>query len=134
MKDGAHQNQLSKSSLLLSIDALCKQNKDCYYFPSYEIIMDELRDYRFYKDDMLHPSQQAVNYIWDKFKEKCISKLSYDTIYQIEKLNQSINHKPLNPESKKHKEFKAKQYIFCKSLSDKYNNIDLTNELDYFRD
>lgn len=134
IKDGAHQNQLSKSSLLLSIDALCEQNKDCYYFPSYEIMMDELRDYRFYKDDLLHPSKQAINYIWDRFKENCISKRSYDTIYQIEKLNLSINHKPLNPESKKHKEFKAKQYMFCKLLSEKYDNIDFSNELDYFRD
>lgn len=64
-KDGMHGNQISKSTLLLAADELCRRWSDCYYFPSYEIMMDELRDYRFYADDMLHPSPVAVSYLWE---------------------------------------------------------------------
>ena len=68
LKDGAHGNQLSKATLLLAEDELCGMFPDrCEYFPAYEIMMDELRDYRFYAEDMTHPSDQAVNYIWERF-------------------------------------------------------------------
>lgn len=68
LKDGAHGNQVSKSTLLLAVDSVCQSHPDiCQYFPAYEIVMDELRDYRFYAEDMLHPSAQTVNYIWERF-------------------------------------------------------------------
>ena len=69
-KDGMHGNQLSKATLLLAIDEICRLCPECHYFPSYEILLDELRDYRFYADDMLHPSRMAVEYIWECFS-KC---------------------------------------------------------------
>lgn len=73
-KDGAHENQLSKATLLLATDALQKDYPDrITYFPAYEILMDELRDYRFYADDMLHPSPLAIDYIWQRFIENFLS-------------------------------------------------------------
>ena len=94
-KDGMHGNQLSKSVLLLAIDELCKTCSDCYYFPSYEIVMDELRDYRFYADDMLHPSKVAVDYIWKRFSQKYFSTPTIDLISKATKLSQRLNHRPL---------------------------------------
>lgn len=68
-KYGFHGSQLSKATLLLAADKLCRENDNCTYFPAYEIVNDELRDYRFYKEDMLHPSEQAVEYIWERFSD-----------------------------------------------------------------
>lgn len=67
IKDGLHENQLSKATLLLALDAISRQQSAISYFPSYEIVLDELRDYRFYADDLVHPSSMAVNYIWERF-------------------------------------------------------------------
>lgn len=75
LKDGAHGNQLSKSTLLLAVDSVVQKHADrCCYFPAYEIMMDELRSYRFYAEDMVHPSAQAVNYIWERFCEFALTK------------------------------------------------------------
>ncbi|MEN8191754.1 MAG: GSCFA domain-containing protein, partial [Bacteroidota bacterium] len=72
-KDGAVENQLSKSTLLIAVDEIVKENKNCEYFPSYEIVMDDLRDYRFYDTDLLHPNKFATDYIWDKFSNAKLS-------------------------------------------------------------
>ena len=79
-KDGAHGNQLSKSSLLLGIDAALNERAD--YFPAYEIMMDELRDYRFYADDMCHPSQQAVDYIRERFLDWALPESEHMHLYE----------------------------------------------------
>lgn len=95
-KDGAHGNQVSKASLLIAADRLCSIFHDrCEYFPSYEIMMDELRDYRFYAEDMLHPSDQAVGYIWDRFCDFALPKEDRGRLAAEEKrLRQSL-HRPI---------------------------------------
>lgn len=81
LKDGAHGNQLSKSTLLLAVDSVVQKHADrCCYFPAYEIMMDELRSYRFYAEDMVHPSAQAVNYIWERFCEFALTKTEMATM------------------------------------------------------
>lgn len=85
-KDGAHGSQISKSTLLLAIDEVIGKYSWCSYFPSYEIVMDELRDYRFYAEDMVHPSAVAVKYIFDKFKESQIS----DSVFQQMEMNMRL--------------------------------------------
>lgn len=81
LKDGAHGNQLSKSTLLLAVDSIVQKHADrCCYFPAYEIMMDELRSYRFYAEDMVHPSAQAVNYIWERFCEFALTKTEMATL------------------------------------------------------
>ncbi|MCD8318746.1 MAG: GSCFA domain-containing protein, partial [Paraprevotella sp.] len=73
-KYGFHDSQLGKAVLLLAVDAVCRNNEGrCHYFPAYEIVLDELRDYRFYAEDLLHPSETAVEYIWERFSDLCFS-------------------------------------------------------------
>lgn len=102
MADGAHGNQVSKSSLLLAIDNLIDEQQNCRegkknasYFPSYEIMMDELRDYRWYAEDMVHPSAAAVKYIFERFKESCISEDCYGMMDEELKKTKRDNHRPL---------------------------------------
>ena len=107
-KDGLHQNQLSKSILLLAIDSLCEAYpNNCYYFPSYEIMLDELRDYRFYADDMLHPSQVAVQYIWECFQQTYFSPKTIEFIEQFEHLNRILHHQPLDASNTAHQQLVA---------------------------
>ena len=98
-KDGANGNQLSKSILLLSIDKLCSLYKNVSYFPSYEIVMDELRDYRFYAEDMLHISPQGIDYIWEKFSSVYFNDNTLQIIKKIEKLQKLINHRSLSEDN-----------------------------------
>ena len=96
IKDGYRENQLSKSMLHVAVEELLKQNPKIDYFPSYELMMDDLRDYRFYESDMLHPTPQAVDYIWQKFSQ---TYFSYDTISlckEFEKLHKLKHHRPFD--------------------------------------
>ncbi len=85
LKDGAHGNQISKATLLLAVEQLEQRFSNVHYFPAYEIMMDELRDYRFYEENMTHPSQQAINYIFEKFKECAIAPTIYEKMLQVRK-------------------------------------------------
>ena len=104
-KDGAHENQLSKSTLLLAIDELIRNHKQCCYFPAYEFMMDDLRDYRFYADDMLHPSNLAIEYIWEKFSDTFFEKKTITLIDEWTKIKQALEHKPFNPDSEQYRAF-----------------------------
>lgn len=98
-KDGAHGNQLSKAALLLAGDALQERfPKQFFYFPSYEIVMDELRDYRYYAEDMLHTSEQTSRYIWEKFQAALIEPRSREIIGEVEPLRKILEHRPLSKE------------------------------------
>ena len=108
LKDGFIENQRSKSHLISAIH----QIKGASYFPSYEIMMDELRDYRFYKTDMVHPSQLAIDYIWEKFKEVWISPQSYPMMEKVDTIQKGLLHRPFNASSEKHQ-------LFLKSLGEK---------------
>lgn len=104
LKDGFVENQQSKAHLLTAIhNVVAKTNT--YYFPSYEILLDDLRDYRFYKSDMLHPNQTAINYIWDKFIEVWINNSAKETMQKVVEIQNGLNHKPFNENSKLHQEF-----------------------------
>jgi hypothetical protein len=107
-KNGAHENQLNKATLLLSVDELIKMNDSCYYFPSYEIVMDDLRDYRFYSADMIHPSQQAIDYIWEKFSKIYFDAKALSIIQEWNSIQQALNHRALHPDSEEYKAFMAK--------------------------
>lgn len=94
LRDGAHENQLSKSTLLLAVDEICRNHGNCDYFPAYEIVMDELRDYRFYAEDMLHPSQQTVDYIWERFCDSVMSAKDREKVAEMEKVYRRSCHRP----------------------------------------
>lgn len=91
-KDGAHGNQISKSTLLLAVDNITSEFSNCSYFPSYEIMMDELRDYRYYAEDMVHPSPLAIKYIFQKFSEAYISTSSIEQMEENLRLTKASNH------------------------------------------
>lgn len=129
-KDGAHGNQLSKAVLLLAIDELQERLPYIEYFPSYEILIDELRDYRFYADDMLHISPLAVNYIWERFKESTISPKAYTAMASIHKIRKSIQHRPLSPETEEYREFLLKLQAKIDQLEIKYPDISFSQERD----
>jgi hypothetical protein len=96
-KNGASENQLNKATLLLAVDELIKSHAGCYYFPSYEIMLDDLRDYRFYADDLIHPNSQAIEYIWDKFGEAYFDKKTTELIREQEKRQKALNHRHIIP-------------------------------------
>jgi len=104
-KEGAHENNVSKSILLLAIDELQKQHENIHYFPAYEILMDELRDYRFYARDMLHPSEVAVDYIWQRFSETFFSAETLLIKKKVEQLVADMSHRPFQPDSPEFKKF-----------------------------
>ena len=93
LSDGAHDNQLSKSILLLAIEQLCDKYEQAYYFPSYEIMMDDLRDYRFYASDMIHPSEVAVEYIYKRFAQSTMTLDTFKLALDCEKLTRRLNHR-----------------------------------------
>jgi len=131
-KDGAHDNQLSKAILLLAIDAICKTHKQVFYFPSYELMMDDLRDYRFYGEDMLHPNTIAINYIWNRFKECFMEPDTISLMKEVEKVVQARNHKPFNPGSEAFQSFARQVYDKIQYLKEQYK-IDLSEEENYFK-
>ncbi len=104
-KDGATGNQVSKSTLMLAIAGLAESFDNVAYFPAYEIIMDELRDYRFYDEDMIHIGKQGVDYIWKRFSGSFISLSAMPVINEITGINQGIMHRPFNPSTEKHRKF-----------------------------
>jgi hypothetical protein len=105
LKAGAHENQLNKAVLLLAVNELIKANNRCYYFPAYEIMMDDLRDYRFYAGDMLHPSPQAIDYIWEKFSQLYFAPKTREMIREWESIQQALNHRPFHPDAKEYLAF-----------------------------
>lgn len=96
-KDGYHQSKLSKAALLIAIDRICSQNANCSYFPSYEIMDDELRDYRFYAADMIHPSTVAIDYIWEKFADTYFTEETKLKCKEFEDVRKLENHLTLVP-------------------------------------
>lgn len=105
IKDGFVENQRSKAHLITALQSSMQNIKSANYFPSYEIMMDELRDYRFYADDMLHPSQTAIDYIWIKFFENYVSETEFATMNQVCEIQRSLKHRPFNPNSESHQKF-----------------------------
>ena len=105
IKDGFVENTLSKAHLITALHASNFQLPTSSYFPSYEIMMDELRDYRFYAEDMLHPNQTSINYIWEQFAISTISEESQSLMIEIESIQKSLAHEPFNPNSESHQKF-----------------------------
>ena len=111
IKDGFTENQWSKSNLISSLHDIlkteyCKLNTA--YFPSYEIMMDELRDYRFYAEDMIHPSAVAVDYIWERFTEAYIAPEAHETMKLTDSIQKGLSHRPFNPDTPQHQDFLKK--------------------------
>ena len=119
-KYGFHGSQLSKATLLLAADKLTKEMDNVVYFPAYEIVNDELRDYRFYREDMLHPTDQAVEYIWQRFGETFFSKQTRKFLEEWHPIKAALAHRPFNPEAEEYKKFLEKAKEGERELMEKY--------------
>ncbi len=119
-KDGAHENQISKSILLLAIEELSQKYPFIRYFPAYEIVLDDLRDYRFYAEDMLHPSSSAVDYIWEKFGQTYFSAETIKEVKKYQEIRQALDHKPFNPDSEEYKSFLSQKTLQLNDFVKKY--------------
>jgi lysophospholipase L1-like esterase len=120
IKDGFVENTQSKSHLLAAIHQVVEPRAQRYYFPSYEIMMDELRDYRFYNADMLHPNEVAINYIWEKFKLVWLTEDAFKISETVAAIQAKKAHRPFNPNSEAHQNFLLKLQVDIKDLQDKY--------------
>ena len=127
-KDGAHGNQLSKATLLLAIDRLREELQHVYYFPAYEIVLDELRDYRFYADDMLHMSGFTVDYIWERFLYSFISPEVLGLMNQIGRVKKGVAHRPFDPQSEEYHRLVKKMLAEIAMISRSYPMIDFSEE------
>lgn len=123
LKDGFVENTQSKSHLITAVHQVVEPRKNLYYFPSYEIMMDELRDYRFYAEDMLHPNDIAISYIWEYFKTTWISDEADKTMKQVDAIQKAIKHKPFNPESEQYKVLLEQLEERKKELKATYSHI-----------
>jgi lysophospholipase L1-like esterase len=128
IKDGFIQNQQSKSHLITAIHQFLNQkssisNRNSYYFPSYEIMMDELRDYRYYNEDMLHPNTTAINYIWEKFQQVWIAEEASTTMEEVNTIQKGLQHKPFNLNSDSHQQFLQDLENKKTNLQSKFSHI-----------
>lgn len=123
IKDGFAENQRSKAHLLAGLHNVIDSNSSAIYFPSYEIMMDELRDYRFYTADMIHPSQQAIDYIWQRFADAFISPESKSVMAEVDSIQRGLSHRPFNPESEQHQKFLQALQNKITALHKKYPHI-----------
>lgn len=138
-KYGYHGSQLSKATLLLAVGSVCGRAAkygetnaakyggtnaakygETYYFPSYEVVVDELRDYRFYNEDMLHPSQQAVEYLWERIGESLLTERTLQYLEEYRPIKQALNHRPFNAESEEYKAFRQQTIEKLQHLNNKY--------------
>lgn len=129
--ESARENQISKSTLHLAIHKL-QSRFPVHYFPAYEIMMDDLRDYRFYKPDMIHPSETAIEYIWDAFIKSCVSDRSRKFIQEYAPINRALNHKIINVKLDATKNFAESNLTTLRSLSNRYPEINLSPATEYF--
>ena len=124
IKDGFIENQISKSHLFTALHKTIDYELPAInYFPSYEIMMDELRDYRFYTEDMLHPNQVAIDYIWHKFSENYVSENSISIMQEVSEIQKSLRHRSFNPESAEHQKFLSRLHQKITLLEEKHPSI-----------
>lgn len=121
IKDGFVENTQSKAHLVTAIHKVV--NNQSVYFPAFEIMMDELRDYRFYNEDMIHPNPLAITYIWNAFKTAWIADTVHDIMDDVDAIQKSMQHKPFNPNSEAHQKFTQNLEVKIKSLQSKHSHI-----------
>jgi GSCFA family len=132
LREGLVENNRSKAVLIHCVHQLCAKFEDVHYFPAYELVVDDLRDYRFYAEDMVHPNYQATAYVWEKFVEAAIDPGTREIMKDVNQLLAAIAHKPLHPQSSAHQQFRLKQKQWADTLMAKYPWLDLKAEAEHF--
>lgn len=134
LRDGFVENNRSKAILIQAVHHLVEKFEGLFYFPAYELIIDDLRDYRFYAEDMVHPNYLATSYVWEKFTESCIDEESRKFIKEIAPVNAALAHKPFQPDSNAHRLFKQKQVEKLQQLQASYPFLNFEPEISFFKD
>ena len=132
LRDGFVENNRSKATLIHAVHQLVEKNNNCFYFPAYEFIIDDLRDYRFYAEDMVHPNYAATNYVWEKFIATCIDESSQQLMKEIAIIVSAKNHKPFNPTSEQHKKFLQTNLEKVKKIQQQFPYINFEEERKFF--
>ncbi len=132
LREGFVENNRSKAALINAVHQATATFENVFYFPAYELVIDDLRDYRFFAEDMVHPNYAATNYVWEKFVSSCIDEPSQELMTAINEINAAINHRPFNQTSAAHKKFLAANLQKVKQLQQKYPYLDMRNEIKYF--
>ena len=132
LRDGVVENNRSKARLIEAVHHLVNKFDKLYYFPAYELVIDVLRDYRFYDVDLAHPNYAATSFVLEKFSESCFDNVTISLMEEIRKIVIARNHKPFNATSQQHKQFLQTQLERSKALQQKYTWLDFSKELEYF--
>ncbi|MCD6011222.1 MAG: hypothetical protein K0Q79_1084 [Flavipsychrobacter sp.] len=133
IRDGVIDNNRSKARLIEAVHILCSQFEQAHYFPAYELVVDVLRDYRYYDIDLVHPNYPATTYVWERFAEACISPSVHDIMQQVQDIMTARSHRPRFPQTEAHKKFKLAYAEKAKQLMNKHPYINLGEELKYFQ-
>lgn len=132
LREGLIENNRSKAVLIQAVHQIVEAKAQVYYFPAYELVIDDLRDYRFYAEDMVHPNYQATQYVWEKLVAACMDDATKAMLPLIAEINLAYQHKPFNPSTEKHKAFLSNYLKKTKQLSVAHPYLDLRTELQYF--
>ncbi len=132
IRDGLIESQRSKASLLLAVEELVKALPFVSYFPAYELMMDDLRDYRFYEKDLIHPNQMAIDYIWEGFQRAYFSENTLQILAQVKKVVQASQHRPFHPALPAHQTFLKKQLVQIEQLKNSHPYLDFQEEMALF--
>ncbi|MBL7730377.1 MAG: GSCFA domain-containing protein [Chitinophagaceae bacterium] len=132
IRDGVVENNRSKARLIDAVHYITNKFESAHYFPAYELVIDVLRDYRFYDIDLVHPNYAATDFVLEKFTENCIDETSQQLMQELKKINIARNHRPFQPGTKAHQQFLQSHFEKTKALQEKYSFLDLKEELVYF--
>lgn len=131
-RDGLIENNRSKAALIQAVHHIVEKFDNHYYFPAYELVIDDLRDYRFYAEDMVHPNYLATAYVWEQFTNACIDPACYPLMKAMEKINIAMKHRPFHPTSEAHRQFLKSQLLKVQQLRQEYPFLNFEKELRYF--
>lgn len=131
LREGFIENNRSKAALIQAVHSLINET-DVFYFPAYELVIDDLRDYRFYAEDMVHPNYAATNYVWEKFMATCIDEPTQQLMKEIAVIVAAKNHKPFNPGSEQHKKFLRNNLERVQTVKNKFPYINMDEEAIFF--
>ncbi|MCE3280581.1 MAG: hypothetical protein K0S44_2772 [Bacteroidetes bacterium] len=133
IRDGVVENNLSKAVLIQSVHELVRTHSNAFYFPSYELVIDDLRDYRFYEEDLVHPNDLAIDYVFEKLTQSCFTEETISVNNQIKEIRNAAAHKPFNENSQAHRKFKLAFLKKCEDLKRLHPQLHLNAELEFFR-
>lgn len=131
-RDGLIENNRSKATLIQAVHHIVEKFENHFYFPAYELVIDDLRDYRFYAEDMVHPNYLATAYVWENFTTACIDPSSHPLMKEMEKVNKAMKHRPFNPSSEAHRQFLNSSLTRVQTLQKQYPFLNFSEEIQYF--